>query len=174
MNGLPDMDEKRYDVAVVKERLNEYREKERDIDNQIERLERLVAKMTGPGAQAITDMPRAPSATDDRMAELVGQKEELESSIRKSVKEQSEERMEIEKILKRLRHSDERAVIRMRYFDRESWNGVTEMMFGGKADFMGKEDTYLRRVHKIHGSALLNMARLIEDGDPNPAVSAAV
>ena len=77
MNGLPDMDEKRYDVTAVKEPLNQYREKERDIDNQIERLERLVSKMTGAGAQVITDMPRAPSVSTDRMSELVGQKEEL-------------------------------------------------------------------------------------------------
>ena len=80
------MDEKRYDVNAVKERLNQYREKERDIDNQIERLERIVSKMTGAGAQVITDMPRAPSVSTDRMAELVGQKEELEASIREAVK----------------------------------------------------------------------------------------
>lgn len=174
MNGLPDMDEKRYDVTAVKERLNQYREKERDIDNQIERLERLVSKMTGAGAQVITDMPRAPSVSTDRMVELVGQKEELETSIRKAVEEQSCERSEIEGILKRLRHSDERAVIRIRYFDRESWSVVTEMMFGSKNDFQGKEDTYLRRVHKIHGSALLNMAKILEDGEANTAIPAAI
>jgi hypothetical protein len=168
------MDEKRYDVAAVKDRLNEYREKERDIDNQIERLERLVSKMTGAGAQVITDMPRSPSASGDRMAELIGHKEELETSIRKAVEEQSEERRRIEEILKRLRHSDERAVIRIRYFDRENWSIVAEVMFGGKDDFLGKEETYLRRVHKIHGSALLNMARIIEDGNQNPTFSAAM
>lgn len=174
MNGLPDMDEKRYDVNAVKERLNQYREKERDIDNQIERLERIVSKMTGAGAQVITDMPRAPSVSTDRMAELVGQKEELEASIREAVKEQSCEKSEIEGILKQLCHSDERAVIRIRYFDRESWGMVTRLMFGSKDDFVGKEDTYLRRVHKIHGSALLNMAKLLEDGDPNTAVPEAI
>ena len=59
MIGLLTMEEKRYDVAAVKERLNEYREKERDIDNQIERLVRLVTKMSSVGAQTITDMPRS-------------------------------------------------------------------------------------------------------------------
>lgn len=174
MNGLPDMDEKRYDVTAVKERLDQYREKERDIDNQIERLERLVSKMTGAGSKVITDMPRAPSVSTDRMAEFVEQKEELESSIRQAVEEQSCERSEIEDILKLLRHSDERAVIRIRYFDRESWNTVSEMMFGSKNDFHGKEDTYLRRVHKIHGSALFNMARIIEERGANTVVPAAI
>ena len=62
----------------LKDRLNKYREKERDIDNQIERLERLTAKMTGVGAQVITDMPRAPGTSIDRIAVMVSEKEELE------------------------------------------------------------------------------------------------
>ena len=67
MIGLLTMEEKRYDVAAVKERLNEYREKERDIDNQIERLVRLVTKMSSVGAQTITDMPRSPGSDGDSL-----------------------------------------------------------------------------------------------------------
>lgn len=167
------MEDKRYDVDTVKQRLTEYVENERDIDNQIERLERLTARMVGVGAQVLTDMPKAPSVTNDRMADLLGQKEELEATIRAAVTEQSLERQRIEAILKRLRNPDEKAVIRMRYFDRSSWPEVRDMMFGHKEDFFEKEETYLRRTHRIHGSALVNMAKAIEDADePNTAVPA--
>ena len=167
------MDDKRYDVEAVKQRLTEYLENERDIDNQIERLEHLNARMVGVGAQVLTDMPKSPSATNDRMAELLGQKEELELAIRAAVTEQSRERQRIEAILKHLRNPDERAVIRMRYFDRSSWPEVRDMMFGHKADFDEKEETYLRRTHRVHGSALVNMAKYIEEtGDQNTAVPA--
>ena len=80
--GLLTMEEKRYDVAAVKERLNEYREKERDIDNQIERLVRLVTKMSSVRAQTITDMPRSQGTDGDRIGKLVAEKEELEADIR--------------------------------------------------------------------------------------------
>lgn len=167
------MDDKRYDVEAVKQRLTEYLENERDIDNQIERLEHLNARMVGVGAQVLTDMPKSPSVTNDRMAELLGQKEELELAIRAAVTEQSKERQRIEAILKHLRNPDERAVIRMRYFDRSSWPEVRDMMFGHKADFDEKEETYLRRTHRVHGSALVNMARYMEEtGDQNTAVPA--
>ena len=73
------MDEKRYDVAVVKERLKTYSENQRDIDNQIERLERLITKMNGVGAQTISDMPRAKGVVGDRIADMVSQKDDLES-----------------------------------------------------------------------------------------------
>ena len=62
----------------------------------------------------------------------------------------------------------------MRYHDRESWGMVTRLMFGSKDDFVGKEGHLPPAVHKIHGSALLNMAKLLEDGDPNTAVPAAI
>lgn len=164
-------EEKRYDVEAVKSRLQEYVENERDIDNQIERLEHLIARLEGLGAQVLTDMPKAPSAVNDRMAELIGQKEELEEEIRASVCEQSRERKRIEEILKHMKNPDERAVIQMKYLDRSSWIEVRDMMFGSKADFEGKEDTYLRRTHRIHGSALVNIARYIEENQ-NTAFSA--
>ena len=162
------MDEKLFfDVAAIKSRLNKYREKERDIDNQIERLERLTSKMTGVGAQVITDMPRAPGTSIDRIAVMVSEKEELEKEIREDVQSQAKSWQEFEGLLCRLKHSDERAVIRIRYHDRENWSTVAEMMFGANEDYVWKEDTYLRRVHRIHGSALLNLARMVLEDNSN-------
>lgn len=97
---------------------------------------------------------------------MVSRKEELENSIRAEVRRQSEKRKLIESILARLRRSDEKAVIRMRYIDREGWSVVAELMFGSRDDYDGKEDTYLRRVHKVHGAALQNMAQAMNE-DPN-------
>lgn len=168
------MDEKRYDVAAVKERLINYREKEREIDNQIERLVRLVTKMNSVGAQVITDMPRAPGMAEDRMSGYLAQKEELEADIRRTEQEQKREWNRIEVVLSKLKHSDERAVIRIRYHDRESWAAVAEVIFGNIEDYEEREGTYVRRVHKIHGSALLNMAKIIEDLGPDTAVPAAM
>ena len=139
MIGLLTMEEKRYDVAAVKERLNEYREKERDIDNQIERLVRLVTKMSSVGAQTITDMPRSQGTDGDRIGKLVAEKEELEADIRSDERDQKEEWSKIEAILSKLKHSDERAVIRIRYHDRESWSTVAEVIFGNT--LTGREPT---------------------------------
>ncbi len=157
------MSEKHYDTQAVKERLDAYRENARDIENQTEMLERLTAKLEGVGAQEITDMPKAPSPPSDRMSDLVSQKIEIENMIGEVVERQRSERQYFEKILKKLRHADERAVIRFRYFMDLSWNEVTYSMFGGKVDYLGKEDTYQRRVFKLHGQALLHIAMFIED-----------
>lgn len=161
------MDEKHYDVEAVKTRLYEYREIAKEIDTQSERLERLKSKMYGVGAQAITDMPRAPSPAHDRISDLVQQKEELEKEIQEAIERQRSEREFLEGVIKHLRRSEERAVIRIRYFDCASWNDVVDLMFGDKPDLLEKEDGYLRRVYKLHGQALFSMAKYIEENDPN-------
>lgn len=161
------MDEKRYDVEAVKARLYEYRDIAKEIDSQSERLERLKAKMYGVGAQAITDMPRTPSPDFDRTAGLIQQKEELEREIREAVERQRSEREYLEDVVKHLRRSEERTVIRVRYFDCASWNDVVDLMFGDSPDLLEKEDSYLRRVYKLHGQALYGMAKYIEENDPD-------
>lgn len=156
------MNEKRYNVQAVKSWLVEYLDNEREIDNQIERIEHLTTKMVGLGAQVISDMPKAHGASTDRMADMLSQKDELEQSVLAAIESQSRTRKKIEELLHKIRNPDERAVIRMRYMDRSSWTEVRDMMFGSKDDFDEKEETYLRRTYRIHGSALVDIAKLLE------------
>lgn len=149
------------DAQGVKTRLQQYREREREIDNQIERLERLEAKLYGVGSPQLTDMPKASSPAGDKTVALIAQKEELDGLIRELVKEQTRERGWIEDILTGLTRSDEKAVIRVRYIDGEKWTEVSDLLFGSADDYEDKRDSYLRRTTKLHGQALMNMAREI-------------
>ena len=167
------MEEKHYDVESVREWLEQYLDTEKEIDGQIERLERLEARMQGISAQVLTGMPRSPSASTDRMADMLSQKEELELFIKNAVSQQSKERGKIEEILKKSCKSEEKSVIRMRYIDRWEWKDVLDMMYGGKEDFLDREDSYERRMYRKRESALLCMARFIEEsGKQNTAISA--
>ena len=154
----------KYDTDAIKSRLTEYREREKDIEYQSERLDRIETKLISVGSPTFSDMPKSPNQSNDRIVNMIAQKEELKSELDALLKKQKDERKEINAILKRLKHSDEKAVIQMRYLDGASWNEVVDMLFGGKEDFLGKEDTYLRRIHKIHGYALLNMAIIAQKG----------
>lgn len=158
------MEKQNYDVEAVKERLIDYYETEKDVDSQIERLERLEIRLRSIGSPVLSDMPKGGSPAHDRMADMIAQKVDLENEIRQMVVEQKKERQAIEGILSHLRHSDEKTVIRMKYLDGFSWGEVLDVLFGGKEDFLDKEDAYTRRMYRIHGSALLNMARYIETG----------
>lgn len=56
---------------------------------------------------------------------------------------------------------DMRAVLRVRYLDLEPWEGVAEVLFGQRDDYEEKADSFLRRVHKIHGAALGKLTNIV-------------
>lgn len=165
-------DDKKYS-DWAEEWLDEYVSAEEDIDREIERLEYLTARMTSIGSQVITGMPRSTNASTDRMADKLGQKEELEASIRAAVSEQAKKRKQIEAVIRKLKNTEERAVIRLRYLDRTDWNDIQEVMFGMKPDFNDRYDTYKRRMYRVRGTALVNMGKILEEsGEPNTAIPA--
>ena len=151
------MDEKRYDTDAVKAKLTEYVEKVKYYRHQCERMDRLQTKIIGVGAQVLSDMPKAPSHDNDRAADLIAQKIDLENELGETAAELLEERR-IEKAIASLKNADQKAVILSRYIDGESFKDVNELVFGGKIDFADKEDSYMRRVFNIHGAALIGLA----------------
>ena len=152
------MDERRYDTGAVQEKLRDHVEKVKDYRLQCERMDRLNTRIIGVGAQIITDMPKAPSHDNDRAADLIAQKIELEKELLEMVAELEAERRDIEKALRFLKSAEQKAVIRGRYIDGDSFRDVNVLVFGGKEDFSEKEDSYLRRVFHLHGDALVRLA----------------
>ena len=151
-------DEIREAMNAIKERLADYRESERDIENKTEMLERLKSKLEGMGAREISDMPRSPSPPKDRISDLLSQKIEVEAEIEEAVAHRKEERCYIEGILKHIKGADEKGVIRFRYLLGMDWTDVTNALFGAKSDYLDKEGSYLRRTTKLHGRAIYSMA----------------
>lgn len=148
-------------VEAIKNRLNDYRSEDREIENQSERLERLLNKMHEVGAQDLSGMPRSPSPESDRISDLIFIKDELESEVAELRAEHKKERKHIEKIVKKLKKPDERAVIRSRFIDGYEWSDVTDMLFGGRSDFLDREDYYQRRIFQLYQDAVHHMAKVI-------------
>ena len=151
-------EERQLDVEGIRERLICYREADREIDLEIERLERLEARLTSAGAQQLSGMPGSPNTPRDRTALLVGQKEEMEQELYEQIREHQQDWAGIERLLSGLRRSDEKEVIRLRYHDRESWGEVQELLFGGNEDYEEHMDLYRRQIFRLHASALRHMA----------------
>lgn len=155
--------DKKFDCESVVEWLEDYVLTEQDIDSEIERLEYFVAKMTSIGSQEMNGMPRSTNASTDRMADMLARKEELEESIRNSVRKQAEVRKEIEAVIRKLRRVERRSVIRLRYLDRNEWPDVLEVMYGSRDDFEERYDTYKRAMYRHHIDALEEMAKCLNE-----------
>ena len=160
---IPRLDLQRihYDVQSIKDRLIRYQEKEKDIEHQRERYERIRGQLSSFGVSTLSDMPHGPSSTMDKVAETIAKAMDIESDLNRVISEQREERESLEAILRNLKSACEKAVIRIRYFDGMPWHEVAVLIFGSEPDFEEREESYVRRITRIHGSALLSMAIVI-------------
>ena len=66
----------------IKDRLAAYTAMLRDIDNQLERLDRMEMTMAAPPGPDLTGMPRGSGTPSDRTGMMVERKMELEEQIR--------------------------------------------------------------------------------------------
>ena len=156
----------------IKARLQHYLAMLRDIDNQIERLDRMESTMTSPAGPDLTGMPRGSGTPTDRTGMMVIRKIELEDKIKASIKKERAENEAIEVMIEQLEKPDERAVLRLHYFDRAEWDEVTSVLYGDRADFVEKLEAYQKRTFRLHGSALLAIAKAGEGNDTTTGQSA--
>lgn len=152
----------------IKERLHRYTALLRDIDNQRERLDRMEATIGSPSGPSMTGMPRGSGTPSDRTGLMVMRKMELEEQIKETIAEEQKERASIEAMIQRVKHPDERAVLRLRYFDRADWESTCGVLFGDRRDYIDRVDAYQNRTYKIHGRALLNLAAVLDELEPLP------
>lgn len=156
----------------VKAWLLELRAAITDAELTEERLDTLRSRAESARTASLSGLPHAAGETVDRVGVIVAQIEELAEENARLWTKVSELRREREAAIKQIHgHGwpEQRAVLRMRYIDLESWNDLTFALFGSKEDFAEREDSYLRRAYKLHGKALYELAQIVplEQGQEN-------
>ena len=144
---------------AVRDWLNAYRNCEQSIDEQLERIRELRARIMSIGAQEITDMPKAPTNLNDSLAEYVIRLEELEGRLTTEQAAHERDRQAIIDLLAKLKYEDERRVIRCRYLFGLEWQDVLNYVYGNREDYAEKNASYRRRVYRVHEKAIEDMGR---------------
>ena len=128
-------------TAAIKQRLKSYTALLREIENEEERADMLNSETPGE----ITGKRRERTR---KSLEALHTKEDAENSALESLLNSAT--------------PDERAVIRMRYFDLASWDNIINAIFGAETDFIENAENYKARTFRLHGQALLKMAKALE------------
>lgn len=151
-------------TEAVKQWLSRFRQQTENIERLTHELDTLESRATSPGIASLDGLPRAPGFDGDRMGWIVGQMDELREEIKEKQIEATATRREIEAAIKKIngpQWPDRRAVLRFRYLICLSWADVVDALFGGKRDFLAKEEAYQRRAYRLHSDALLDLVELV-------------
>lgn len=158
----------KYEIEKVKAWLSEYKENERDVEDQLERLARMQARMEKCNAPEITDMPRASGFQTDRLSMMMARKIDMENSIKNYLERQALYLDRIEYVVEKLPFARERQIIRLRYEDGEKWVAILQRMYGDADDFAEREASYNRTMFQSHNDALQKIAVFLNnEDDPN-------
>lgn len=141
------------EIESLKQRLQSYADIQRDIDIQIERLEKMQEAIQNPAIATLTHGARDTSSGIDKIGRKIGRIEELDSEIRKTIAAEREENKALEEVIQMLPYPDQKSIIRMRYFDRMEWVEIANTLFPHVA-----HKTALNKIFKLHRTALEDMA----------------
>lgn len=150
------------DDVDIKERLRSYRLKAQELDYENERIDYIRQSLI-PSSPIMDDMPKgSPSST--AMIDKLARIEEIEDRVVKISAYLKEERNNLEGIIEgALRSSDQKAVIRSRYFDLMDWKEVSNIVYGNAGDYEWRKLDYLENTHCLHYRALNSMRRYLEN-----------
>ena len=148
------------ETDAIKERLQSYAALQRGLDNKIERLVYLESITGSPSSPNLSGMPRGSGNGNSKTERQIIQKEELKSEIKDMTRREYKERTELERLVKEMQDPDEQTVIEMRYFDNAKWRPICDTLYSSNPDYMDKMDKYMKRIFKIHGSALQTLTRI--------------
>lgn len=149
---------------AVKQWLQRYREFARDSEAVDTRLEALRSKIGSARTSSFDGMPHATGFVDSKTEINMVRLERLEQEAAAARAHALELYRERDNAIGRITGPgwpDLRVVLRVRYLDLEQWEGVAEVLFGQRDDYEDRQESFIRRVHKIHGAALAALAELV-------------
>ncbi len=151
---------------TVKVWLSGYGELIKDVDNILERIEILRERAFSPSSPILDGMPHQKGNRTDRIGHTVAHYDFLEREAKAKFERAKILYKEIDTSIKLIHgkgSADKKAVLQMKYLDLAEWDEVLDMLFMKKENFLEKEDSYRRRVFKLHQVALSELAELLNN-----------
>lgn len=133
------------------------------IDRAEKRKELLELRMGAPSSPNLSGMPGGSRDRSSKQERDYIKIEELEEKLGDLYAEENRRREEIEALVELMEKPNEQSVIEMHYLDGAVWRDISVALFGDEEDYDENEKRYLKRTFKIHGSALLTLARIYSE-----------
>ena len=116
------------EAGGIRGRCEAYADLARDIQNQIDRIERLEADALAPSAPSLDGMPRGRGVPGDRVGRAVALLDQIRETVREMVRAEAAERAELERIMAPL-SAREKSVLRAHYLDGMDWDDMEDVVY---------------------------------------------
>ena len=144
----------------IKALLEEYTNLQKRIDRTEKRLECLELTVGAPSTPSYSGTPGGSRDNSSKVERDYIKIEELREKLGSMNAEENRRREEIESMIELMEKPNEQTVIEMHYLDGAKWWPICEALYADEPDYEENPKRYLKRTFKIHGSALLTLARI--------------
>lgn len=144
-------------TSEVKKRLNQHRKKATECETVRKELEYAIEKYGDVKAVAYDGMPKGGGDSGGPTERVVMRKIALEEKLKKCEAELEADWRKLVPLMSVLSPTEE-LVITLRYDYAEEWPEICRRVYGAKADFEEEKDSYLNRIFKTHGRALIALS----------------
>lgn len=160
---------------LTKTRFEEYLCSIKKIVRKKEQLAVICAKLSGPHAAKISEIPKSKKPlSSDKTLFLIQEKMELEAQIKKLNAKREREWNKLNKAVTQLENpqiaknipreidilSIEASILRMRYFCALEWPEINRTFYGSEPDFDIKIDDYMKKIFRYHGYAFVDLRKI--------------
>ena len=127
-------------------------------------------RAASPASPTLDGMPRAPGFDGDRLGDVIGAADALDREAAAKGQDAAALYAEIDAAIRKIggKHGVERRTcLQCRYLDLQEWRDIVFLFFGEKNDLSEKEESYGRRLFRVHKDALQDLCEILypSEGD---------
>lgn len=143
-------------AGAMRKRLEAYVNLRHELSMQAQRLDQK-RQTVGDIKSPSYDPGKAPSTPGDAVAREVLALERLEERVAELAAQERSEHDDLERIIARVTNAQQRALLRLRYFDLMEWQDIAFSFFGDRVDFLTEEHDYVTKCYRLHTRAVSSM-----------------
>lgn len=143
-------------AGSMRKRLEAYVDLRRELKLQALRLDQM-RQTVGDVRSPKYEPGKASSTPGDTVARQVVALEALEERVAELHEREQSEHADLERIISHVTNAQQRALLRMRYFDLMEWPDIAFSFYGDRVDYLTEEHDYVTKCYRLHTRAVSSM-----------------
>lgn len=148
-------------IAGTRNRLSSYLNLKEELRIQTERLQRKRETIGDVQSPSMEQGHGFRATGDESMCRRVAEIDELAERVGHLEAAAKTEGDILERAVSALRVAEQREVLILRYIDGMDWDSVVFCKYGGRTDYLAREEEYRQSVYSLHNRAVASLAAAI-------------